>query len=72
MARRVHFGVLVQSSNTALEPLTQEIISPIVDDDFIVSVHFSRFPVTQVDLSVEGLAQFAVESILAAARLCQT
>jgi maleate isomerase len=40
-----------------------------VDGDFIVSVHFSRFPVTQIDLSVEGLAQFAVEPILAAARL---
>jgi maleate isomerase len=40
-----------------------------VDGDFIFSVHFSRFPVTQIGLSVEGLAQFADEPILAAARL---
>lgn len=69
MARRLRFGVLVPSSNTALEPLTQAIISSIVDHDTIISVHFSRFPVTQIDLSAEGLAQFALEPILAAARL---
>jgi maleate isomerase len=69
MVRQVRFGVLVPSSNTALEPLTQAIISSIVDDDLTISVHFSRFAVTKIDLSAQGLAQFDLQPILAAAQL---
>jgi maleate isomerase len=69
MTRHLRFGVLVPSSNTALEPLTQAMISSISDTDTTISVHFSRFAVTQIDLSAHGLAQFELEPILAAARL---
>jgi maleate isomerase len=63
-------GILVPSSNTALEPLTTSILSSLPH----ISVHFSRFPVTEISLSASALAQFEstnIESspIIAAAKL---
>ncbi|KAB5572169.1 putative Asp/Glu racemase [Coniochaeta sp. 2T2.1] len=63
----IRLGVLVPSSNTALEPLTQAILSPLHPQ---VSVHFSRFPVTEISISPSALAQFDARGpIMAAARL---
>ncbi|KAH7029346.1 Asp/Glu racemase [Microdochium trichocladiopsis] len=60
-------GVLVPSSNTALEPLTTAILASLGSD---VSVHFSRFPVTTISLDPTGLAQFSLDGpIMTAARL---
>ena len=58
-------GVLVPSSNNALEPLVAAILSSVLE----VTAHFSRFPVTRIDLSVSGMDQFTAEPILAAAQL---
>lgn len=69
MARRIRLGVLVPSSNTALEPLTRAILSTIHDPDVMISLHFTRFAVTHIDLSENGLAQFNHVNILAAAQL---
>lgn len=69
MARHVRLGVLVPSSNTALEPLTQAMLASIDNGDTTVSVHFSRFQVTRIDLSAQGLAQFTLTPIIAAAQL---
>ncbi|KAK5170660.1 uncharacterized protein LTR77_005249 [Saxophila tyrrhenica] len=60
-------GVLVPSSNTALEPLTTAIISALPN----VTVHFSRFPVTEISLSAQALSQFDDSKILEAATLLQ-
>ncbi len=65
MTRRIRLGVLTPSSNTALEPLTQALIAGLPE----VSVHFSRFSVTQIALSADALGQFQRERILDAARL---
>ena len=61
----IRLGVLVPSSNTNLEPLTCSMLSSLGD----VSVHFSRFPVTQIALSQQALSQFNDTAILAAAKL---
>lgn len=64
---RLRLGILVPSSNTALEPLTTAIISKLSP---FVTVHFSRFPVTQISLNPQALSQFDTEGpILSAARL---
>jgi maleate isomerase len=63
--RRVRIGMLTPSSNTVLEPMTQAMLAGIGD----VSVHFSRFPVTEIALSAQALSQFDEANILAAARL---
>ena len=65
MTRRIRLGVLTPSSNTALEPLPQALIAGLPE----VSVHFSRFSVTQIALSADALGQFQRERILDAARL---
>lgn len=70
--RRIKLGVLTPSSNTALEPLTQELITAIntqFANDVYITVHFSRFPVTTISLTAAGLAQFDLEVILSAAEL---
>ncbi len=67
--RSIRLGVLVPSSNTALEPLTNAIISSIQSTQFRISVHFSRFRVTTIDLSSSANAQFEFLPILMAARL---
>ncbi|KIW18188.1 hypothetical protein PV08_02476 [Exophiala spinifera] len=69
MARRIRLGVIVPSSNTALEPLTSAIVSSISDADLDVSVHYSRFRVTTIDVSSAADAQFQLEPMVAAARL---
>lgn len=59
-------GMLVPSSNTALEPATARLAAPLGDQ---VSVHFSRFQVTRIALDEVADAQFALDPILAAADL---
>lgn len=63
--RRIRFGILTPSSNTVLEPLTQQIVSQLPG----VSVHFSRFRVLQIALSSDALAQFDNTAIIEAAHL---
>jgi maleate isomerase len=63
--QRVLLGMLTPSSNTALEPITQSMISGLSE----VSVHFSRFKVTEIALSASALAQFDDSEILRAAEL---
>src|SRR3569833_4013757 len=63
--KRVLLGMLTPSSNTALEPITQAMIAGLPD----VSVHFSRFKVTEIALSDSALAQFDDSEILRAAEL---
>lgn len=69
MKRTVRLGVIVPSSNTALEPLTQAMIASIHEPDLTVSVHFSRFRVTHIDLSADSDAQFKIDIMLQAAQL---
>ena len=69
MARLVRFGVIVPSSNTALEPLTSAIVESISDAPFKVSVHFTRIRVTKISLGADSDAQFDVSQFLSAARL---
>lgn len=57
--------MLTPSSNTIVEPVTQRIVSPLAG----VSVHFSRFPVTEISLSKRALAQFETEPFMASAQL---
>ena len=65
MSRRIRIGMLTPSSNTVLEPVTQAIVADLPD----VSVHFQRFPVTEIALSPGALAQFDDAPILRAAEL---
>ena len=58
-------GMLTPSSNTALEPITNAMLAGIAD----VSVHFSRFKVTEIALSESALRQFDDSEILRAAEL---
>nr|KAK5450242.1 hypothetical protein LTR18_000257 [Exophiala xenobiotica] len=71
MVRRLRLGVIVPSSNTAVEPLTSAIISSINDHnpDLDISVHYSRFRVTTIDVSPDANAQFLLEPMLTAAHL---
>ena len=63
--QRVMLGMLTPSSNTVLEPITQAMVSGLPE----VSVHFSRFKVTEIALSSNALAQFDDSEILRAAEL---
>jgi maleate isomerase len=65
MTRPTRLGMLTPSSNTALEPITYAMLSGIAD----VSVHFSRFKVTEIALSESALRQFDDSEILRAAEL---
>jgi maleate isomerase len=69
MTRSVRLGVLVPSSNTAVEPLTQAIISSITLTGITLTAHFSRFSVTEISQSKAALSQFDLKHILAAAQL---
>lgn len=62
---RCLLGVLTPSSNTALEPLTSQLLQQ-VDG---ASAHFSRFRVTRISLGEDELKQFDLEPILQAASL---
>jgi maleate isomerase len=63
--QRVFLGMLTPSSNTVLEPVTQAMVSGLAE----VSVHFSRFRVTEIALSPSALAQFDDSEILRAAEM---
>jgi maleate isomerase len=58
-------GMLTPSSNSVLEPATAHLLAASPS----VSAHFSRFRVTQIDLSDASLGQFDPEPILKAAEL---
>ena len=57
--------MLTPSSNTTLEPVTTAMLTGLAS----VSVHFSRFRVTEIALTGDALAQFDDRPILAAAEL---
>ena len=65
MPRTARIGMLTPSSNTVLEPTTVAMLSGLPD----VTVHFSRFKVTEIALSHEALGQFEDAEILRAAEL---
>jgi len=69
MAAPISLGVIVPSSNSALEPLTQALVSSISTPEKPVTVHFTRVPVTQLNLSPGSSAQFSHEALLTAAQL---
>ena len=58
-------GMLTPSSNTVVEPVLARMVADLSD----LSVHFARFPVTEISLSDAALDQFDPEPMLAAARL---
>jgi maleate isomerase len=57
--------MLTPSSNTVLEPVTQAMLARLPH----VSVHFSRFRVTEIALNSDALSQFDQTPILQAAEL---
>lgn len=63
--KRHLLGILTPSSNTVLEPISSAIVAPLED----VSVHFGRFPVTEISLGEASQAQFEYHHPLQAARL---
>lgn len=65
MRTSVRLGMLTPSSNTTLEPVTAAMLAGLPS----VSVHFSRFRVTEIALTADALAQFDDRPILAAAEL---
>jgi maleate isomerase len=65
MTAPIRIGMLTPSSNTTLEPVTTAMLASLPD----VSVHFSRFRVTEIALTGDALAQFDDRPILAAAEL---
>ncbi|TVY46351.1 hypothetical protein LOCC1_G003612 [Lachnellula occidentalis] len=70
--KAIRLGILVPSSNTALEPLTTALLASInasLPNTPDITAHFSRFPVTTISLSPTGLAQFDLAPILFAASL---
>lgn len=72
--RPIRLGLLVPSSNTALEPLTTALLSSVPQNHppnptNSITAHFSRFPVTEIALTSTAQSQFDLAPILAAARL---
>ncbi|MCU0568223.1 MAG: aspartate/glutamate racemase family protein [Oculatellaceae cyanobacterium Prado106] len=65
MKNSIRIGMLTPSSNTVLEPVTCAMLADIPG----VSVHFSRFRVTEIALSDRALHQFNLAPILEAAQL---
>jgi maleate isomerase len=65
MIPSIRLGMLTPSSNTTLEPVTTAMLASLPS----VSVHFSRFRVTEIALTGDALAQFDDRPILAAAEL---
>jgi maleate isomerase len=65
MFQSIRLGMLTPSSNTVLEPVTTAMLAGLEG----VSVHFSRFRVTEIALTDGALAQFDDSAILAAAEL---
>ncbi|MGI9420872.1 MAG: maleate cis-trans isomerase family protein [Geminicoccaceae bacterium] len=65
LATRRQLGMLTPSSNTVLEPMTAAMLADLPD----VSVHFGRFPVTEISFGEAALGQFETGPMLAAAGL---
>ena len=65
MGAAVRLGMLTPSSNTVLEPVTTRMLAGLPN----VTVHFSRFKVTEIALSDQALGQFDHSEILRAAEL---
>lgn len=65
MTQRILLGMLTPSSNTVLEPITSAMVASLPE----VSVHFSRFRVTEIALSDRALGQFDPQPFLEAAQL---
>ncbi len=66
MAAPIRIGMLTPSSNTCLEPVTTAMVGDLGD---VVSVHFTRVPVTEISLDGTARKQFGREAMLAAAGL---
>src|SRR5438270_11970661 len=62
---RKRLGMITQSSNSVLEPVTSAMLHGVAE----VSAHFSRFRVTEIALDAAALSQFDVSVILPAADL---
>jgi maleate isomerase len=62
---RKRLGVLTPSSNTVLEPVAVGLTAGLPN----LSLHFTRFRVTEISLSEVALKQFAIDNIVEAARL---
>jgi maleate isomerase len=69
MPDSISLGIIVPSSNTSLEPLSQALVSSISTTERPVTVHFTRISVTQLNLSPGSNSQFTPEALLAAAQL---
>ncbi|KAF5689895.1 maleate isomerase [Fusarium circinatum] len=67
--RKARLGIIVPSSNTTLEPLTQQMTLSLAHNGIEVSLHFARFRVTKIELSDDSNSQFTLESMLEAAGL---
>ena len=65
MTRPIRLGILTPSSNTVLEPLSAAMVAALPG----VSVHFSRFRVTEIAMTDRALAQFDDRAMLHAAEL---
>ncbi|MDP4026883.1 aspartate/glutamate racemase family protein [Methylobacterium sp. NEAU 140] len=65
----VRLGMLTPSSNTVLEPTTAALLAAAPDGADDVSVHVSRFRVTEIALSENALGQFDDGGMLRAAEL---
>ena len=65
MQNRTRIGMITPSLNTVLEPMTAALLADLPD----VTAHFSRLSVSSIALDDDAAAQFAVEPMLAAARL---
>jgi maleate isomerase len=65
MNHRTLLGMLTPSSNTILEPVSSAMVAGLLD----VSVHFSRFRVTEISLREAALGQFEYAPMLEAASL---
>ncbi len=65
MINRLKLGMLTPSSNTVLEPVTAAMVAGLPE----ASAHFGRFPVTEIALSKDSVAQFGETEILRAAEL---
>lgn len=64
-SKSIKLGILTPSSNTVLEPVTCAMVADLPE----VSVHFSRFRVTEISLSHYALSQFDETPILEAVHL---
>jgi maleate isomerase len=62
---RTRLGMLTPSSNSVLEPVSARMLADMPE----VTVHASRFRVTQIGLSPAALDQFATDGMVAAADL---